>query len=123
MTVNTNLETNKPVYTETKTFFNKYYTSELSYPASEIDAVISFFTKRGFDQKPAISVATVILQQAKLENVPVFQVLDTLKGLEDVQISAVVAEVVNLNRPITSVIGNRNITNEIKSLDTRNILL
>lgn len=123
MTVRTNLETNQADFKETKTFFNRYYTAELSYPASEIDAVVSFFTKRGFDLKPAVSVATVILQQAKLENVAVFEVLDTLKGLEDVQISAVVAEVVNLNRPVTSVIGNRNITNEIKSLDSRNILL
>ena len=123
MTVKTNLEPGAPNAKETKTFFNKYYNVEISYPAAEIDAVVSFFTKRGFDITPAISVATVILQQAKLENVPVFEVLDTLKGLDEVQISAVVAEVVNLNRPKTSVVGTRNINNEIKSLDNRNILL
>tara|TARA_R110001632_G_scaffold6326_4_gene25948 strand:- start:1680 stop:2042 length:363 start_codon:yes stop_codon:yes gene_type:complete len=119
MTVNTNLElTNNK---ETKTFFNQYYTVELSYPANEIDAVVNFFTKRGFEITPAVSVATVILQQAKLENVAVFEVLDTLKGLEEVQISAVVAEVVNLNRPKTSVVGTKS-NNQIQSLDHRNIL-
>lgn len=120
-TVNTNLEPRFPDK-ETKTFFNKYYTAEVTYPANEIDAVVNFFTKRGFDLKPAVSVATVILQQAKLENVPVFEVLDTLKGLTEVQISGVVAEVVNLNRPITSVVGSRS-DNKIQSLDYRNILL
>ena len=65
--ITTNLEpstTNR----ETKTFFNKYYTTEISYPANEIDAVVSFFTKRGFDTTAAISVATAILQQSKNEN-------------------------------------------------------
>lgn len=120
-TITTNLEpTNSGK--ETKTFFNKYYTTEISYPANEIDAVVSFFTKRGFDKTPAISVATAILQQAKNESVPVFEVLDTLTGLDSVQISAVVAQVVNLNRPITSVVGLRS-ENQIKSLDYRNILL
>lgn len=121
MTVSTNLESTYPDK-ETKTFFNRYYTAEISYPANEIDAVVNFFTKRGFDVKPAVSVATVILQQAKLESVPVFEVLDTLKGLDEVQISAVVAEVVNLNRPITSTVGAKS-NNQIQSLDTRNILL
>lgn len=120
MTVRTNLETNTTQ--DTKTFFNKYYTVSLSYPANEIDAVVNFFTKRGFDKTPAISVATVILQQAKLENVPVFEVLDTLKGLQEVELSAVVAEVVNLNRPKTSVVGAKS-NNEIQSLDYRNILV
>lgn len=120
MTVSTNLAPTA-ASNETKTFFNQYYTVELSYPANEIDAVVNFFTKRGFDVTPAVSVATVILQQAKAENVPVFEVLDTLKGLDDVQISAVVAEVVNLNRPKTSVIGAKN-DNQIQSLDYRNIL-
>ena len=118
MSTNLEISTN----TETKTFFNKYYTTELSYPANEIDAVVNFFTKRGFDQKPAVSVSPAILQQAKLESVPVFEVLDTLKGLDEVQISAVVAEVVNLNRPKTSVVGAKN-NNQIQSLDYRNILL
>ena len=83
---------------------------------------MSFFTKRGFDTTAAISVATAILQQSKNENVPVFEVLDTLTGLDSVQISGVVAQVVNLNRPITSVVGSKS-KNQIKSLDTRNILL
>jgi hypothetical protein len=106
---------------ETKTFFNQYYNVELSYPSNEVDAVVTFFTRRGFTKTAATSVSTALLQQAKLENVPVFEVLDTLKGLDDVQISGVVAEVINANRPKTSAVGSTN-NNKIQSLDNRNIL-
>lgn len=118
--MSTNLET-QPKSTDTKTFFNQYYTVEISYPANEVDAVVSFFTRRGFEKQSAISVATALLQQAKFENVPVFEVLDTLKGLDEIQISKVVADVINANRPKTSAVGLTN-SNKIQSLDSRNIL-
>ena len=102
-------------------FFDNYFTEKLSFPTNEVDAVIGFFQKRGFDESSSISTATILLNQAKLDNVKVFELLDTLKGLEEVQISAVVAEVVNLNRPKTSVVGTKS-NNQIQSLDHRNIL-
>ena len=76
-----------------KTFFDKYFTEPVSLPAGEIDAVIGFFEKRKFDKTAAVSVATILLQQAKLDSVNVFELLDTLKGLTELQLSNVVTEI------------------------------
>jgi hypothetical protein len=88
-----------------KTFFDNYFLSQISFAASEIDAVVGFFTKRGFEIDAARSTAISILTQAKFENVKPFAVIDTLKGLTDVQLSRVVAEVLNNNRQATSALG------------------
>jgi hypothetical protein len=88
-----------------KTFFDNYFLSQISFAASEIDAVVGFFTKRGFEIDAARSTAISILTQAKFENVKPFVVIDTLKGLTDVQLSRVVAEVLNNNRQATSALG------------------
>ena len=37
-------------------FFDTYFSKELSFPSNQVDAVVSFFTKRGFDKVSAISV-------------------------------------------------------------------
>jgi len=93
---------------QVRQFFDRYYTEPLSYPASDVDAVVGFFEKRGFANAAAVSVSVVLLQQAKLDNVRVFALLDTLKGLSDIQISFVVAEILNFNRSKTSVLGLKN---------------
>ena len=75
---------------EVKEFFNNYFTESISFPATEVDAVVGFFQKRGFDDSSATGVATVLLQQAKLDEVNVFTLLDTLGGLDDVQILSLI---------------------------------
>lgn len=106
----------------TKNFFNNYFTAQVSYPAGEIDAVVGFFLKRGFDEQSAKSTAIVILNQAKLDNVNVFQLIDTLKGLTDVQLSQVVSEILNQTRQKTSVLGYR-LLNVDETFESRNIKL
>jgi hypothetical protein len=105
---------------ETKQFFDRYFVDNISYPSNQVDAVIGFFKKRGFDDTAANSVAAILLQQAKVDNVNVFKLLDTLKGLENRQISSVVAQVLNANRSKISTIGYRN-TEKQTPLETRNI--
>lgn len=105
---------------EVKQFFDRYFTKTINYPSNEVDAVIAFFTKRGFDDTSAIAVATVLLQQAKIDNIKIFKILDTLKGLTEVQLSAVVAEVINYNRSKTSTVGYRR-TDTVEKLERRNI--
>ena len=108
---------------EVNQFFDKYYTKSISYPANEVDSVdsvVTFFEKRGFDKSAAINVATVLLQQAKIDKINVFRVIDTLKGLDEVQLSAVVAEVLNYNRAKTSTLGYRR-TDSIDKTEKRNI--
>jgi len=105
-----------------KLFFNNYFNAPISFPTVEIDAVVGFFKKRGFDDLASNSTAIVLLQQAKLDNVEIFQLLDTLKGLTEVQLSSVVAEVLNYNRQKNSTLGYRQEdTSEL--LEKRNVLV
>lgn len=107
---------------ETRNFFNNYFTAQVTYPAAEIDALIGFFLKRGFDDQSSRSTAIVLLNQAKLDNVKVFQLVDTLKGLTDVQLSQVVSEILNQTRQKTSALGFR-LLNVEETTESRNIKL
>jgi hypothetical protein len=103
-------------------FFNNYFNETITFPAGEIDAVVGFFKKRGFDELASNSTAIVLLQQAKLDDVEVFRLLDTLKGLTEVQLSSVVAEVLNYNRQKNSTLGYRQ-QDTSDSLEKRNVLI
>ena len=76
-------------------FFDQYFSKPIEVSANDYDAVISFFEKRGFDKTASASVGQAILTQAKLDEVNVFQLIDTLKGYTEVQLSKVVAQVLN----------------------------
>jgi hypothetical protein len=105
---------------EVKMFFNRYFTAPLTFPASQIDAVVGFFLKRGFTEQAAKSTGIVLMSQAKLENINVFQLLDTLKNLSSVQLSNVVTEVVNASREKISILGYKILTVE-ETAESRNI--
>lgn len=102
-------------------FFDNYFTKKLSFPSNQIDAVVAFFTKRGFDTTAAITVATTLLQQAKLDNVNIFKLLDTLKGYNEVQLSAIVTEILNYSRAKTSTLGYKRTASADKT-EKRNIV-
>jgi|TARA_B100000497_G_scaffold124756_1_gene159937 hypothetical protein len=108
--------------TKVKKFFNDYYDEPLSFPVNQVDAVVGFFEKRDFDKQAAIAVSGSLLQQAKIDNVNVFKLLDTLKTLERVQLSALVTEVLNFDRPSSSTLGYKTPTQSELS-ETRNIIL
>ena len=105
----------------TKQFFDTYFKNPVSFPAAEIDATVAFFTKRGFDSSSASSTAIIMLNQARIENVSVFTLLDKLKGLTDVQLSQVVAQVLNSYRENTSLLGYRTAV-QTDTFEARNIL-
>lgn len=105
-----------------KSFFNNYYNEPLSFPVNQVDAVVGFFEKRDFDKQASITVAGALLKQAKIDNVNVFKLLDTLKTLERVQLSALVTEVLNFDRQSTSTLGFKTKTQSELS-ETRNIIL
>jgi len=90
-----------------KNFFDAYFNAQISFPAAQIDALVGFFEKRGFDRLASQSTSIILLQQAKLDEVNPFTLLNTLQGLEDVQLSAIVTEVLNYNREKTSTLGYR----------------
>lgn len=106
---------------ETKEFFDKYFVNSISYPSNQVDAVVAFFEKRGFEKSVAISISSVFLQQSKVDNINVFELLDTLKGIDGRQLSTVVTQVLNLNRSRISTLGFRN-TEKVIPEEVRNIL-
>ena len=50
-------------------FFDNYFNENLTFPGAEVDAVVGYFESRGFDRTSSISTASVILKQAKIDNV------------------------------------------------------
>jgi len=123
MSTTTSDSTNKKIEDITTEFFNNFYNLEISYNASEVDAVIGYFLKRGFDQTAAINTASVLLQQAKIDELNVQQLIDTLKGVSDVQLSLIVAQILNFNRSKTSVLGFRDSNTQQETFDQRNVVI
>jgi hypothetical protein len=105
---------------EVRNFFDKFYQNEVSFPAVQIDAVVGYFMKRDFAEESAKVLAIILLNQARTDNISVFKLVDTLKGLSDSQLSAVVTEVLNTYRERTSALGYR-INQEPVTIESRNI--
>ena len=103
----------------TKLFFDNYGQIALEFSANDVSAATAFFQKRGFETDAALVVATVVLKQAKLDNIPVHQLLDTLGKAKDLNLSQLVGEIMNNNRTPTSTLGFR--TENVKVYQTRNI--
>lgn len=91
----------------TRLFFDVYGKPTTEFAANEVGAAIGFFESKGFDRDAAITVSSVILNQAKADGVPVFTLIDSIKGFTSLQLSSLVAEILNNNRPRTSTLGFR----------------
>jgi hypothetical protein len=104
----------------TKLFFDSYGKIPLEFAANEVEAAIGFFQSKGFDRDAAIVTASALLKQAKLDATPVFKIIDTLKQFTGIQLSALVGEILNNNRPSSSTLGFR-VVSVNKENQTRNI--
>jgi hypothetical protein len=104
----------------TKLFFDEYGQSPLEFLATDVEAAVGFFQNQGFDRDAAEITAAVVLRQAKLETIPIFQLIDQLKTLDGVKLSAMVAEILNNNRPSSSALGYKA-ANSDDQFKTRNI--
>lgn len=104
-----------------KQFFDKFYQTAVVFPSNQIDAVVGFFQRRGFDLDSSRSTAIVILNQAKADNVNPFQLLDSMKSLTDSQLGQLVAQVLNTYREKTSLLGYR-VAPIANNYESRNIL-
>jgi hypothetical protein len=107
---------------EVKEFFNQYLTQKISYPSNQVDAVIGFFENKGFEKASAIAVGTALLQQAKVDSINVFELIDTLKGLTQVQLSNIVANVLNYDREKISTLGFK-LESKYEKFEKRNIVI
>jgi hypothetical protein len=106
----------------TREFFNRYFTQPISFPSNQVDAVVGFFENRGFEKISAASVATVLLEQAKIDGVNVFDLLENLKSFDKVKLTALVTAILNANRSAVSKLGYRE-DNVPKTFEARNILI
>jgi hypothetical protein len=107
--------------TRTKDFFNSYYNEGITLSAADIDAAVGFFQSKGFDVSAANSIAATLLSQSKIENVNVFQILDTLRSLNELQLSRVVSEILNYNRLNISILGYKVDTTANNQFESRNV--
>jgi hypothetical protein len=85
--------------------FDNYYSAPIELNASVVAAMTGYFTNRGFGEVSAESIAVTIIKQAKKDNYNPMQILDTLKGLNDVELSGLVSEILNYNRFKSSSLG------------------
>lgn len=106
---------------DTRLLFNRFFDKEISYPSNQVDAVIGFFEKRGFEKSAAISIGTVLLQQAKIDNINVFELLDTIKLFDKTKLSNLVAVILNENRSKISKFGYK-INSQNENIENRNII-
>lgn len=91
----------------TKLFFDTYGDQPIEFNSVEVDACMGFFTKNGFEEDAAIVTSAALLKQAKVENIPIYRILDTLKQFNGLKLSALVAEILNNNRTVSSTLGYR----------------
>ena len=122
MATNLPAETSADSSNEVRQFFDKFFVHQVSFPSNQIDAVLGFFLKRGFDANSARSTGIVLLNQAREDGVNVFELLDTLKTLNDVQLSQIVAQVLNSYREKISQLGYK-VAPIADSFESRNILV
>ena len=113
--------TSKSSSDATVAVFDKFFQSPVEINAATLDAMTGFFQSKGFELVAAESTAVVIITQAKKDNLNPMEILDTLSGLTTVDISALVAEILNYNRYKTSSLGISQSISPIE-LVTRNIL-
>lgn len=85
--------------------FDIYTTAPFSVEAATYDAMVGFFESRGFGEDSAQSFSYIILKQAYVDGHNPFQLIETLKGLNDLELSGLITELLNYNRYKTSSLG------------------
>ena len=103
-------------------FFDTYFSKAIQISTDQFVVVQGFFEKRGFSPVAAQAVAGVLVQQAKVDGVKVYEFLDTLAKFNENQLSSLVLEILNHNRLGTSVLGSKN-DNTVSTIENRNVLI
>jgi hypothetical protein len=103
-----------------KLFFDSYGREPLVFPANDIESTVAFFEKNGFDRDASIIVSSLLLKQAKIDNLSISEILKGLEGNNSLNLNAFVAEVLNNNRSPSSSIGFR-VSDISKEIAVRNI--
>ena len=86
----------------------------------EVDAIVWFFVKHKFSKVASISVAAVLMDQAKSENKSAFEILGELENYDSVKLNSSVAVILNNARSNITTIGFK--APATKSKEYRNII-
>ena len=113
---------NLPVSTDTtdvKQFFDKFFVNQISFPSNQIDAVVGFFLKHGFDVESSRSVGIVLLNQARADNVNVFELIEQHKEMPTIIKKKTTKKVVKAkleeDKPKVNLEANPEVIAEIKT--------
>jgi hypothetical protein len=101
--------------------FEQYNSVPLQLDNTTLTAMIGFLETRGFANESAETIAITILEQAKKDGYNGMEIIETVKGLNQAQLSALVAEILNYNRYKSSSIGIVQGTRLVPNI-SRNIL-
>lgn len=85
--------------------FDNYQSLPVELSSTVLAAMTAFFTNRNFGEVAAESISVTIMTQAKQDGYNPMQILDTLRGLDTVELSGLVSEILNYNRFKSSSLG------------------
>lgn len=85
--------------------FDKYYSTPVELNSTALAAIKGYFVGKSFGEVAAESITVTIMTQAYQDGYNPMQILDTLKGLNNVDLSGIVSEILNYNRFKTSSLG------------------
>ena len=106
---------------KTLRLFGDYFDGSIQINSDEFDAVISFFKSKDYTNESAETIGYVICRQAKIDNVSALTILDKLSDTNPQELTDIVAEILNLYRFKSSLIG-RKTDNPTPDVILRNIL-
>jgi len=106
---------------QTLKVFNNFYSLPISISNNDLIAMTGYLESKGFDSNSAERTSIILLTQAANDGFSSMELLDTLKGIDSVEISGLVAEILNYNRIKTSFLGVSQ-PNTISEEVTRNVV-
>lgn len=90
---------------DTVSAMDNYYASPIELNSTVLAAMKAYFAGRGFDEVAAESITLTIMTQAYNDGFNPMKILDTLKGLSNIELSGLVSEILNYNRFKSSSLG------------------
>lgn len=102
-------------------YFQDYQNSPIAINPATLSIIQGFFTSRGFSDSSAKTISETIIRQSVIDGYNPLQIVDTMRSLDKVQISAIIAEILNYNRFKTSSLGRSGSTLKYPEI-RRNIL-
>ncbi len=106
---------------QTNKTLSQYNDKPIELNQNTLSAMIGFLENRGFSKESAETISLTIITQAKRENYNPMALIETMKKLDDTELSGIVAEVLNFNRFKTSLLGSKQSTAPVDNV-RRNII-